>query len=92
MLDVTALQPQKSLLLEDVVHRCMPCRYLSVVKTLMTDGESARHRRNTPNVDRAELMTDGAIRCRLLFTGYPVAICASRLTPRTHRLAAPVWV
>jgi len=27
---------------------------------------------------RAELMTDGAIRCRLLFTGFPVAICASR--------------
>jgi hypothetical protein len=32
----------------------------------MTDGESARLRRSTPNVDRAELMTDGAIRCRLL--------------------------
>ena len=37
-----------------------------MVYTLMTDGESARHRRNTPNASRAELMTDGAIRCRLL--------------------------
>ena len=35
----------------------------------MTDGESARLRRNkSPSLSRAELMTDGAIRCRLLFT------------------------
>ena len=29
-------------------------------------------------VDRAELMTDGAIRCRLLFTSFPAAVRASR--------------
>ena len=78
MLDATDLLPLRSSLLEDVAHRYMPCSYLSVVKTLMTDGESARHRRNTPMVDRAELMTDGAIRCRLLFTSFPAAVRASR--------------
>jgi len=44
-------------------------------------------------LDRAELMTDGAIRCRLLFTRLlwlPFALPDD--TPRTHRLAAPVWV
>jgi len=45
----------------------------------MTDGESARNldgMRLSP--DRAELMTDGAIRCRLLFTGCPAVVRASR--------------
>jgi len=44
-------------------------------------------------LDRAELMTDGAIRCRLLFIGLlrlPFALPDDTL--RTHRLAAPVWV
>ena len=44
----------------------------------MTDGESARHRRNTPNASRAELMTDGAIRCRLLLLKVRPLKCHSR--------------
>jgi len=57
----------------------------------MTDGESARHRRNTPNASRAELMTDGAIRCRLLFTRLlRLPFTLPDDTPRAYRLAAPV--
>jgi hypothetical protein len=56
----------------------------------MTDGESARFRRNTPKASRAELMTDGAIRCRLLFTVSRVWFALPDDTLRVQRPTAPV--
>ena len=54
----------------------------------MTDGESARHRRNTPNASRAELMTDGAIRCRLLLLKVRPLKCHSRFPTNAACLQA----
>jgi len=55
----------------------------------MTDGESARHRRNTPEPS-CGLMTDGAIRCRLLFTVSRVWFALPDDTLRVQRPTAPV--
>lgn len=68
----------------------MACRYafhLSQASTsrsfisypLMTDGDSARFREGiTPNPKSCGFMTDGAIRCWQLLTGFPVVVRASQ--------------